>query len=89
VFFFVWDGSRAIDNYSGQSYQPPQERAEERLLYLSTTFFTNTCAYAVMSNRVHVVLHVHVKQTQVWSDNGEVERWQCLHKGTLLTQMFV
>ena len=41
-----------------------------------------------MSNHVHVVLHVDVKQTQIWSDNDVVERWHRLHKGTLLTQMF-
>jgi hypothetical protein len=42
-----------------------------------------------MSNHVHVVLHVDVKQTQVWSDNDVVERRHHLHKGTLLIQMFV
>jgi REP element-mobilizing transposase RayT len=61
---------------------------EERLLFLSSVFAIDICAYAVMSNHVHVVLHVDVKQTQLWSDNGVVERWHRLHKGTLLTQMF-
>ncbi|AGH45100.1 hypothetical protein C427_2991 [Paraglaciecola psychrophila 170] len=42
-----------------------------------------------MSNHVHMVLHVDVKRTQVWSDNNVAQRWHRLHRGTLLTQMFV
>jgi hypothetical protein len=41
-----------------------------------------------MSNHVHVVLHVDVKQVMAWTDNEIVRRWHLLHKGTLLTQMF-
>jgi len=78
-----------IDNYSGQSYEHRRGWVEERLLFLASVFSIDICAYAVMSNHVHVVLHVDVKQTQVWSDNDVAERWHRLHKGTLLTQMFV
>ena len=41
-----------------------------------------------MSNHVHVLLHVDVKQVMAWTDNEIVRRWHLLHKGTLLTQMF-
>jgi REP element-mobilizing transposase RayT len=77
-----------IDNYSGQSYEHRRGWVEKRLLFLSSVFAIDLCAYAVMSNHVHVVLHVDVKQTQVWSDYDIVQRWHRLHKGTLLTQMF-
>ncbi|AGH42474.1 transposase [Paraglaciecola psychrophila] len=77
-----------IDNYSGQSYEHRRGWVEKRLLFLSSVFAIDLCAYAVMSNHVHVVLHVDVKQTQVWSDYDVVQRWHRLHKGTLLTQMF-
>jgi REP element-mobilizing transposase RayT len=78
-----------IDNYSGQSYEHRRGWVEKRLLFLSSVFAIDLCAYAVMSNHVHVVLHVDVKQTQVWSDVDVVQRWHRLHKGTLLTQMLV
>ena len=77
-----------VDHYSGQSYEHRRGWVEERLLFLSSIFAIDICAYAVMSNHVHVVLHVDVNQSQVWSDNDVVERWHRLHKGTLLTQMF-
>ena len=70
----MWYGSYAIDNYLGQSYEHRREWVEERLLFLSSVFSIDTCTYAVMNNHVHVLLHVDVKQTQVWSDNDVVER---------------
>jgi REP element-mobilizing transposase RayT len=78
-----------FDSYSGQSYEHRRAWVEQRLLFLSSVFSIDICAYAVMSNHVHIVLHVDVKQTQTWSDKEVVKRWHRLHKGTLLTQMFV
>jgi REP element-mobilizing transposase RayT len=78
-----------VDKYSGQSYEHRREWVEKRMLFLSSVFAIDICAYAVMSNHVHMVLHVDVKQTQVWSDNNVAQRWHRLHRGTLLTQMFV
>ena len=76
-----------IDNYSGQSYKHRRGWVEKRLLFLSSVFAIDLRAYAVMSNHIHVVLHVDVKQTQVWSDYDVVQRRHRLHRGTLLTQM--
>ncbi|WP_299075099.1 transposase [uncultured Paraglaciecola sp.] len=78
-----------VDNYTGQSYEHRRGWVEARLLFLSSVFSIDICAYAVMSNHVHVVLYVDVKQAQSWSDMDVVTRWHRLHKGTLLTQMFV
>ena len=41
-----------------------------------------------MSNQVHVVWFIDVKQVMAWTDNEMVRRWHLLHKGSLLTQMF-
>ena len=78
-----------VDNYSGQSYEHRRGWVEQRLLFLSSVFSIDICAYAVMSNHVHVVLHVDITQVMVWTDKEIVRRWHLLHKGTLLTQMFV
>jgi REP element-mobilizing transposase RayT len=78
-----------FDKYSGQSYEHRRGWVEQRLLFLSSIFAIDICAYAVMSNHVHVVLHVDKKRTQVWSDYDVLQRWHRLHTGTLLTQMFV
>jgi REP element-mobilizing transposase RayT len=78
-----------IDNYSGQSYEHRRGWVEQRLLFLASVFSIDICAYAVMSNHVHLVLHVDMKQVQAWADVDVVARWHRLHKGTLLTQKFV
>jgi REP element-mobilizing transposase RayT len=78
-----------VDNYSGKNYEHHRGWVEQRLLFLSSIFSIDICAYAVMSNHVHVLLHVDVKQVQAWTDKVVVERWHRLHIGTLLTQMFI
>jgi REP element-mobilizing transposase RayT len=78
-----------VDSYSGQSYEHRRGWVEQRLLFLSSVFAIDICAYAVMSNHVHVVLHVDVQQVMAWTDSEVVERWHRLHKGTLLTHLFV
>ncbi|MEP4888644.1 MAG: transposase, partial [Aliiglaciecola sp.] len=61
----------------------------DRLLFLSTVFAIDVCAYAIMSNHSHVVLHVNVDKVKRWTDKQVCARWHKLHKGTLLTQTFM
>jgi REP element-mobilizing transposase RayT len=78
-----------VDTYSGQSYEHRRAWVEDRLLHLSTVFAIDVCAYAVMSNHVHVVVHVDVDKALGWSDKQTLALWHTLYKGTLLTQKFM
>lgn len=78
-----------VDSYSGQSYEHRRGWVEDRLLYLSSVFAIDVCAYAVMSNHVHIVLHVDVDKALNWSDKQVLALWHSLYKGTLLTQRFM
>jgi REP element-mobilizing transposase RayT len=75
-----------IDSYSGQSYEHRRAWVEDRLLFLSGIFAIDVCAYAVMSNHTHVLVHVDKDAAQSWSVDEVVNRYHKLHKGTLLTQ---
>ena len=77
-----------IDSYSGNSYEHRRAWVEDRLLWLSTVFAIDVCAYAVMSNHVHLVLCVDKYKALSWSDKEVVGRWHRLYKGTLLSQKF-
>jgi REP element-mobilizing transposase RayT len=77
------------DSYSGQSYEHRRGWVEDRLLYLASVFAIDVCAYAVMSNHVHLVLHVDVDKALGWSDKQVLALWHSLYKGTLLTQKFM
>jgi REP element-mobilizing transposase RayT len=52
-------------------------------------FAIGICSYAVMSNHVHVVLHVDKNEADSWDVNEILSRYHKLHKGTLLTQKYV
>lgn len=77
------------DKYSGKSFEHRRDWVEKRLLFLSSIFAIDTCAYAVMSNHTHVVLHVSKKQANSWSDEEVLTRWHQIFKGTLLTQQYM
>ncbi len=83
---FVWCGSLAVDSHSGDSYEHKLTWVEERLLYLSTVYAINICAYAVMSNHLNVVVYVDLDKAQAWSDKQVISLWHTLYKGTLITQ---
>ncbi|QHJ12659.1 hypothetical protein FX988_02917 [Paraglaciecola mesophila] len=74
---------------TGQSYEHRRGWVEERLLFLSTVFAIDICAYAVMSNHTHVVLCVDKELADSWNTESVLKRYHILHKGTLLTQKFI
>jgi len=77
------------DHYSGKSYEHRRQWVEDRLLKLANAFAINVCAYAVMSNHTHVVLHVDRDEALIWSTEEVLSRWHLLHKGTELTRQYL
>jgi hypothetical protein len=55
------------DKFTEQSYEHRRDWVEERLLFLSSVFSIDICAYAVMSNYTHVVLCVDKDLADSWS----------------------
>jgi hypothetical protein len=78
-----------MDKYSGQSYDHRRGWVEDRLLFLSTVFAIDVCAYAVMSNHTHVVVHVDKIEAGSWGNDQVLRHYHKLHKGTLLTQKYL
>jgi putative transposase len=56
---------------------------------LSEVFAIDVCAYAVMSNHTHLVLHVAKDKAEALSTEEVIQRWHRLYKGTLLTQRYM
>ncbi|MDO6613334.1 transposase [Shewanella sp. 1_MG-2023] len=76
------------DNYTGNNYDHRRGWVEAQLLKLTEVFAIDVAAYAVMSNHLHVVLHIDVEQVNTWSDRDVVLQWHKLFNGTGLTQKF-
>ncbi|MCW8092708.1 transposase [Alteromonas sp. ASW11-130] len=77
------------DKFTGQSYEHRRQWVEDRLLSLAAVFAIDVCAFAVMSNHTHVVLHVNKAEALAWSTTEVLIRWHRLHQGTVLTRRFV
>src|SRR5687768_16661109 len=66
------------DTYAGKDYSHRKSWVLQRLHCLSGIFAIDLCAYAIMSNHYHLVLHVDRKRSMQWSKKEVVERWLIL-----------
>ncbi|WP_237060320.1 transposase [Microbulbifer sediminum] len=76
------------DARTGQSFEHRRQWVEDKLLSLARVFALDVCAYAVMSNHYHVVLHINRAQAATWELREVVERWHQLCKGSVLSQRY-
>jgi hypothetical protein len=63
------------DAYSGRDFEHRKAWVEGRLLELAQWFSVGVYAYAVMSNHLHVVLHVDPAAAAAWSAEEVARRW--------------
>ena len=78
------------DDYSsGENYDHRKQWIVSRLKFLSYIYSIDICAYAVMSNHYHVVLHVDKTRAEGWTREEVVERWLQLYKGSVLVDRWL
>uniref|UniRef100_UPI003D0C2F67 transposase n=1 Tax=Gynuella sp. TaxID=2969146 RepID=UPI003D0C2F67 len=73
-----------VDAETGENFDHRKQWLVSRLRFLSYIYAIDICAYAIMSNHYHVVLHVDQARAQSWSDDEVVERWLQLYNGDVL-----
>src|SRR5690606_7132516 len=64
-----------FDEYAGKDYSHRKDWVLERLQQLSHVFSIDVCAYAVMSNHYHLVVHVDQKRAREWPPHEVAARW--------------
>ncbi|MCC5842558.1 MAG: hypothetical protein JJT96_20745 [Opitutales bacterium] len=69
------------DDYSGKSFEHRREWVRERVKELCGIFALEVCAYAVMSNHVHLVVRTRPDVVSGWSDEEVARRWLRLCPG--------
>jgi len=67
------------DKYTGQSFEHRRQWMVERMHQLASIFSINICAYAIMSNHYHLVLHIDEQENQLLSDEQVCQRWGYLY----------
>ncbi|HED33075.1 MAG TPA: hypothetical protein ENJ08_02505, partial [Gammaproteobacteria bacterium] len=65
----------------GKKYEHRRQWLEDRLHEASSAFAIDVCAYSIMSNHYHVVLHINIAQAQAWSMDEVINRWHQLYSG--------
>ena len=76
------------DPVTGQNYEHRRQWIVDKLTELTAIFAMDVCAYAVMSNHYHVVLHVNIERVSGWSDHEVIEHWLKLFKAPVLIQRY-
>jgi len=77
------------DHLTGRSYEHRRQWIEDRIRILSSLFGVDICAYAVMSNHLHLVVKLTPASISALSDREILERWASLFKGPLLVQKWL
>jgi len=75
-----------FDIETGKDYEHRRGWIENRIRILSSLFGIDICAYAVMSNHIHIACQLCPEQIEYLSDREVVSRWRSLHKGSLVIQ---
>ena len=77
------------DDVTGQNYEHRRQLIEDKLLELAGIFALDVCAYAIMSNHYHVVLHVDKPMAEAWNMKEIIARWHQLFSGNILSQRYL
>ena len=77
------------DPYNGKSYEHRRQWIVDKIKSLSEVFAIDTCAYAIMSNHYHLVLHINKDEAQSWDTSTVIEHWYRLFKGNLLVDKYL
>ncbi len=67
------------DALTGVDFSHRKGWIRERIRYLASIFAIDVCAYAVMSNHLHVVLHADKDRALAWSDEEIIKRHTTLY----------
>lgn len=77
------------DKLTGSNFEHRREWFEKRLKKLSSAFSIEVCAYAIMHNHNHLVLHVDTEQAKTWSNVEVIQRWHAIHPNKTITAMYI
>jgi REP element-mobilizing transposase RayT len=74
---------------NGGNFEHRRQWIEDKLLFLSSIFAIDICAFAILSNHTHTVLHIDKDTAINWSTDEVIERWHQLTKGNAISQRYI
>lgn len=77
-----------FDKTSRKSFDHRKQWILDRIKHLSSVFAIDVCAYAIMSNHFHLVLHLNSERMQRWSADEVIEHWLELFTGPIVVHRY-
>uniref|UniRef100_UPI002148D659 transposase n=1 Tax=Endozoicomonas sp. SESOKO4 TaxID=2828745 RepID=UPI002148D659 len=77
------------DHQTGRNFEHRRQWVVDRIQVLVSIFAIEVCAYAVMSNHYHLVLHINTSEVESWNRDEILRRWTALFTGPLLIQRYM
>jgi len=78
-----------LDPLTGKDYSARKQAIQDRLALLAEVFAIDVCAYAILSNHYHLVVHIDQQRALEWSNVEVARRWTRLFTGPALVRAFV
>lgn len=78
-----------VDPLTGKDYSSRKQDIQDRLALLAEVFAIDVCAFAILSNHHHLVLHIDEQTALEWSELEVAQRWTRLFTGPVLVRAFV
>ena len=76
------------DPLTGRNFDHRRQWIVDRSMTLAGVFAIDVCAFAVMSNHGHFVLHVDTGRAGAWDDDELIRRWLMLFGGGALVARY-
>jgi REP element-mobilizing transposase RayT len=77
-----------VDSRTGQSYEHRRKWIVDRIRQLTDIFAIDCCAYSVMSNHYHIIVHIDSERAVAWSEQDVIERWERLFSLPVIVQRY-
>jgi hypothetical protein len=76
------------DRASRKNFDHRKQWMLDRIKLLSSVFAIDVCAYAIMSNHFHLVLHVDTERAQSLSQDEVIDHWLTLYSGPVVVHRY-
>ena len=77
------------DPLTGKDYSARKQDIQDRLCLLAEVFAVDVCAYAILSNHYHLVLHIDEQSALEWDEMEVARRWTRLFTGPAVVRAFI
>ncbi len=77
------------DPLTQKSYEHRRQWIEDRMRLLSSLFSIEICAFAILSNHMHIILKAVPEEASEWSDRDVIQRWLSIFRGPLIANQYL